>query len=251
MRAVAGNTVANLERVAQAAREAKAGGAALLVTPELAHTGYGAGPDVTAGAEPADGALAARLSVLSTETGVAILMGFAERAGTQVFNSALFADGERRAVYRKSHLYGDYERGLFGPGAAANTIVELGGMRFGVLICYDVEFPENVRRLALNGVDAVLVPTALPASDHAAFIASSMIPVRAFENQLFVAYVNQCGADQRFRYAGLSGIVAPDGRMLAQAPAEGEALLFADLDRSAYAASAAENTYLADLQPRA
>ena len=68
-----------------------------------------------------------------------------------------------------------------------------------MLICYDVEFPENVRRLAQAGAQAVLVPTALPASDHADFIARKMIPVRAFENQLFVAYVNHCGADDALR----------------------------------------------------
>ncbi len=98
------------------------------------------------------------------------------------------------------------------------------------------------------GAQAVLVPTALPASDHAAFIARKMIPVRAFENQIFVAYVNHCGADDRFAYAGLSGIAAPDGTMLAEAGMHDEELLIADLLPQDYAASAAENTYLTDLR---
>ena len=75
-----------------------------------------------------------------------------------------------------------------------------------------------------------------------------MIRVRAFENQVFVAYVNHCGGDALFAYAGLSGIAAPDGTMLAVAPETGEALLFVDLDPAAYAASAAANSYLADLR---
>ena len=79
------------------------------------------------------------------------------------------------------------------------------------MICYDVEFPEMIRHLALSGADLVLVPTALPASEHAAFIARSIIPVRAFENQVFVAYANHAGRDDAFAYAGLSGIAAPDG----------------------------------------
>lgn len=248
MRAVAGDPARNFERVARAPREAAAAGAKLLVTPELAHTGYGAGPDVTRYAEPPAGDLAAKIAQLSRETGVAIIMGFAERVGDVVYNSALFTDGTRHAVYRKSHLYGDYERGLFSPGEPSNTIVEVGGMKLGILICYDVEFPENVRRLAEAGVDGIMVPTALPASDHSELIARKMIAVRAFENQIFVAYVDHCGADDRFRYAGLSGIAAPDGSMLAEAPAEGEALLVADLDRGAYQASAEENTYLTDLR---
>ncbi|HTV71394.1 MAG TPA: carbon-nitrogen hydrolase family protein [Rhizobiaceae bacterium] len=248
MQATAGDPGANLDRIARAAREAAAAGATLLVTPELAHTGYGAGPDVTRYAEAFDGDLATKLAQLSRETGIAIIMGFAERDGDTIYNSALFTDGERQAVYRKSHLYGDYERNLFVPGEPSNTIVEIDGMKLGILICYDVEFPENVRRLAEAGVDGIMVPTALPASDHAELIARKMIAVRAFENQIFVAYVDHCGADERFRYAGLSGFAAPDGSMLAEAPAEGEALLIADLDRRAYRASAEENTYLTDLR---
>ena len=90
------------------------------------------------------------------------------------------------------------------------------------------------------------MPTALPASDHAAFIAGSMIPVRAFENQVFVAYVNHCGADGAFAYAGLSRIAAPDGQTLAVADAS-PALLFADIEPAAYAAAREANPYLEDL----
>jgi predicted amidohydrolase len=74
-----------------------------------------------------------------------------------------------------------------------------------------------------------------------------MIPVRAFENQIFVAYVNHCGADALGSYAGLSGIAAPDGTMLAAAEAAGEALLVADLDTAPFHRSAEQNPYLVDL----
>lgn len=199
-------------------------------------------------AEPAGGDLAERLAALSRETGVALVVGFAEHDGETVFNSAIYADGQRSIVYRKSHLFGPYERKLFAPGKPAACIVEHRGMKLGMLICYDVEFPENVRRLAQTGAQAVIVPTALPASDHAEFIARKLVPVRAFENQLFVAYVNHCGNDALFSYAGLSGIAAPDGTMLAEAPETGEALLFADIQPTDYAASTAANTYLPDLR---
>ena len=96
----------------------------------------------------------------------------------------------------------------------------------------------------------MLVPTALPASDHAEFIARKMIPVRAFENQVFVAYVDHCGGDGRFAYAGLSGIAAPDGAMIAAAGAEGDTLLVADLDPGVYRQSVENNPYLADLRTR-
>jgi predicted amidohydrolase len=248
MHAVAADRTANLFRIEKAARDAAAQGADLLVAPELAVTGYGAGDMIFELAEPADGDLAQRFASLARETGVALVIGFAERDGETVWNSAIYADGQRSVVYRKSHLYGPYERALFKPERPAACIVEHRGLKLGMLICYDVEFPENVRRLAQAGAQAVIVPTALPASDHAELIARKMIAVRAFENQVFVAYVNHCGADALFSYAGLSGIAAPDGTMLAEAPETGEALLFADLDPAAYAASAAANSYLADLR---
>lgn len=248
MRAKPGDVEANLGRIARAAREAYAAGASLLVAPELALTGYGAGEAIRDLAEPADGPLARRLRRLSAEERIAILTGFAERDGADVYNSALFIDGEREPViYRKSHLYGDYERSLFRPGPPRAAVVEVSGLKLGILICYDVEFPENARRLAQAGARAVLVPTALPASDHAAFIADRMIAVRAFENQVFVAYANHCGTDRKFAYAGLSRIVAPDGSTLAAAGPRGEKLLVADIRPGDYAVSAERNTYLRDL----
>jgi 5-aminopentanamidase len=173
----------------------------------------------------------------------------AERHGDGIYNSAFFLTREGAPfVYRKSHLYGPYERQLFRAEAPCAGIVEHAGLRLGILICYDVEFPENVRRLALAGVQAVLVPTALPAGPHAHFIARQIVTVRAFENQVFVAYANHCGADERFSYAGLSTIAAPDGSIIAAAGEAQEALLVAEIEPGNYAASMKENTYLADLR---
>ena len=249
MHAIAGDGEANIERIAAAAADAAGGGAKLLIVPELAVTGYGAGEAAfTRLASPATGNVAERLGAIAQQNGLAIVAGFAEQEGRHTFNSALFTDGiGTNAVYRKSHLYGDYERDVFRPGVPASVMVELGGIRLGMLICYDVEFPENVRRLSLAGADLVVVPTALPKGSSGTFIANHMIQVRAFENQVFVAYINHCGADDHFTYAGLSRIAAPDGKLLAEAPAEGEMLLFAEIRPEDYAKSRAENTYLVDL----
>ncbi|MBN9248999.1 MAG: carbon-nitrogen hydrolase family protein [Mesorhizobium sp.] len=249
MQAKAGNLAANLFRIESAVLKAAAQGANLLVAPELALPGYGAGPAMAALAEAPDGASWKRLASVSRDAGVAIIAGFAQKDGETVYNSALFVDGDKPpVVYRKSHLYGPYERGLFAAEKPSAHIIEHAGITFGMLICYDVEFPENVRRLAQAGAQAVLVPTALPASDHADFIARKMIPVRAFENQVFVAYVNHCGADDSFAYAGLSGVAAPDGTLLAAAGDRNEELLIADLDPSAFRQAAEQNPYLADLR---
>lgn len=242
------DVAANLDRLDRAAAEAAAGGARLLVTPELGLVGYGAGPDLPLLAEPADGPIAGHVAAIARRHSIGIIAGFAERDGDAIYNSALFVSGDSQAVYRKSHLYGPYEKRWFRAAPPSATLVRHDGLSFGMLICYDVEFPENVRRLAKAGVDAVLVPTALPASGSGEFIAAHMIAVRAFENQVFVAYVDNCGRDGEFAYAGLTRIVAPDGSVLAAPKDRGEALLFARIDPAAYARSRAENSYLSDLR---
>lgn len=248
MQPVCGDVGANLARIEQAAKDAAKTSADLLVVPELALTGYGAGEAITALAEPVNGKQIDQLRAISKANAIAIVAGFAERDGDHVYNSAAFVCGDTQpAVYRKSHLYGDYERGLFTAAEPASCIVPLAGLKLGMLICYDVEFPENVRRLAQAGAQMILVPTALPAGPSGEFIAAHMIQVRAFENQIFVAYVNHAGSDQRFTFAGLSRIAAPDGSLIAICSDANEQLVFADIDRRAFAASIDGNPYLKDL----
>ncbi len=252
MKSESGDTAANLARIEQAARDAQAKGASLLITPELGLTGYGAGDVIRELAEPVDGPLVRRLQAISTELGIAIIAGFAEKAEGTVFNSAVYVDGlAEPVIYRKSHLYGDYERGLFSAPEPGTVLFDHRGVKCGMLICYDVEFPENVRRLALAGADVVLVPTALPAGYSGTFIADHMIQTRAFENQVFVAYINHHGADERFTFAGSSRIAAPDGSFLANALPHGEALMIVSINPADFQVSKTENTYLTDLGPRA
>ncbi|MBU1316959.1 MAG: carbon-nitrogen hydrolase family protein [Alphaproteobacteria bacterium] len=249
MRTVVGDVEANLAKIDAAAEKAASQGVRLLIAPELALTGYGAGERFPALASPADGPQTEQLSQIARRHGLTIVAGFAEKDGEAVYNSAFLTDGKgQTATYRKSHLYGPYERQWFRPEAPSSILATVDGIRLGMLICYDVEFPENVRRLAQAGADLVVVPTALPSGWSGAFIAEHMIRVRAFENQVFVAYINHCGTDESFAYAGMSRIAAPDGGLLAEAPAESEALIVAEIDPVAFQTSRSENTYLADLR---
>jgi predicted amidohydrolase len=249
MRTRAGDVEANLARIEQGAVQAARAGAELLMAPELALPGYGAGPQMRDLAEPAAGAQVQALEGIACQAGVALVAGFAERSGESIYNAAVMVGaGGEPIVYRKTHLYGPYERELFSPGRPEASLVSFGGLKLGLLICYDVEFPENARRLARAGADALLVPTALPAGPHAAFIAGKMIAVRAFENQVFVAYANLVGADERFAYAGLSQVSGPDGAALAKAAEAEEALLIADLEPGDFAESREVNSYLSDLR---
>jgi predicted amidohydrolase len=245
--AKAGAARENLGRVVEAAGTAAKDGAGLLIAPELCLPGYGAGDAFNDLAEPLDGPVVARLQDACREARIAIIAGFCERRDGGLANSALFLDGKRAAVYRKAFLYGPYEKRHFVPEPPRSVVVEHGGLKIGILICYDVEFPENVRRLAVAGADLVAVPTALPRSPQAGLIAGSVVPVRAFENQVHVAYADLCGEDGRFAYAGLSTVAAPDGRILASAGG-GEELIFAEIDPAAFDASREENPYLGDLE---
>lgn len=249
MDADAGDVAARLAVIEAQARRAKGEGAELVVFPELATTGYGAGEAVRAAADGVGGPTLARLREIARDLDIGLVAGLPLERGGAVCNSAVFVAPEGvLASYDKIHLYGDYEKALFTPGRERPPVVTWRDLRFGLLICFDVEFPERVRDLARRGADAVLVPTALPWSGAAAFIASSMIPVRAFENQLFVVYADHAGKDGRFRYQGCSCIAAPDGSALARAGAEAAEIIAADLDPAAYAACRAQNPYLDELE---
>lgn len=249
MKAATGDVAANLAHIEAAAVQAAGGGARIMVAPELATTGYGAGPLITDLAEPRDGRQVRQLTAISLKHGLAVVAGFAEREGTVVFNSLAFVDGgSEPVIYRKRQLYGAYERAMFSPGPPKSALCAVDGLTFGLLICYDVEFPEHVRNLAMTDADAVLVPTALPENPYANFIATSVVPVRAFENQIFIAYANHVGRDDFFTYAGRSCIVGPDGSALAAAGANEDAVIFADIDPDVFACSRDTNTYLTDLR---
>ena len=159
-----GDVPANLATVRRVAAEAASQGVRLVVFPELFVTGYNLGPRLRELAEPRGGPSLAEVSGAAAAAGIAILVGFCERADERLFNGAALVerDGRQLAVHRKCHLYGATERALFTPGDAL-TLAELDGLRLGVLICYDVEFPEAARTLALAGAELIAVPTALMA----------------------------------------------------------------------------------------
>ncbi|MFF4602470.1 carbon-nitrogen hydrolase family protein [Streptomyces sp. NPDC001339] len=243
-----GDVAHNLRVLDDAARTAAAHGAGLLVTSEMFLTGYAIGDDVPRLAEPADGDAARAVAEIAVRHGLAVAYGFPERDGGTVYNAVqlIGPDGRRLAAYRKTHLFGCFEREWFTPGDQPVVQAELGGLRIGLMICYDVEFPENVRAHALAGTDLLLVPTAQMHPFQ--FVAESLLPVRAFENQMYIAYVNRTGPEGEFEFVGLSTLAGPDGVARARA-GRGEELVFADADPEFLAASREHNPYLRDRRP--
>ncbi len=209
---VPGNAEAQLTALDGAMTEAANAGADLLITPELFLCGYNIGHQVPQLAEELDGPSLRRAAELAGQHKVACLIAYAERDGSQIYNSAclLGADGTRLANFRKLHLSGAYEQEQFVPG---NEIVtaDVNGVTVAPLICYDVEIPEAVRAAARAGADLVMVPTAL--RQQYSHLTETMIPTRAFENGIYVAYVNHAGKEDEFVYCGLSRLAGPRGQI--------------------------------------
>ncbi|MFE4539846.1 carbon-nitrogen hydrolase family protein [Streptomyces scopuliridis] len=261
-----GSVAGNLKVLDEAAARAADAGAGLLVCPEMFLTGYALGDQVPRLAESADGPGAAAVAEIAVRHGLAVLYGYPERDsgsgsgpgsgpgngpgrdGGRIYNAAqlIGPDGARLANYRKTHLFGDFERAWFTPGERPVVQAELAGLRIGIMICYDVEFPENVRSHALAGTDLLLVPTAQMHPFQ--FVPESVVPVRAFENQMYVAYVNRTGQEGGFEFVGLSCLAGPDGAARARA-GRSEELVFGEVDGELLSASRAANPYLRDRHP--
>jgi predicted amidohydrolase len=202
---------------------------------------------VRALAQPLDGGYAQAVARIAQAHGIAIAWGYPELDATgAVYNVAQMTSALGAALlhYRKTHLYGTLDRTQFSaaPVNASNSqLAELHGWKLGLLICYDVEFPENTRRLALAGADCVLVSTAN--MDRYDFVPDTLVPTRAFENQIALAYANYCGPEGSLRYGGLSSVVDALGQPLAKATRD-ENLLIATLTPEALEHARAEQTHL-------
>jgi len=229
------------------AAEAKSNGADLLLLPEMYLSGYNIGPQSALKHAQTITGLAPAQDIAKTHN-IALVFGYPERVGDSVANSAIIIapTGEILLNYRKSHLYGELDRAMFKSIGSEFPTAELHGYKIGLLICYDIEFPEPARRLALAGVDILLVPTAQMEPYHQ--VAQHIIPARAYENQIYVAYANHSGTDDGLDYIGQSSICGPDGAILAAA-GKTEEMLYATAEKTHQAAIRKADPLIADRRP--
>ncbi|WP_209424716.1 carbon-nitrogen hydrolase family protein [Pararhodobacter sp. SW119] len=232
-------TVAEVARVA-----GLAAGADLLVFPEGFLTGYHI-PGLAPGGLPGVEDALAEVGAIAAQSGLTLVMGTHTDTGGALHNSAVVFDGTGAELgrYHKRTLFGGWEQATFVPGDQPLTFTA-GGLRVGVAICYDVEFPELIRAYAREGVQLVVVPTALMAPHDR--VARLVVPVRALENQIFLGYANRCGQEPGLDFVGLSCICGPRGQVLAET-GTGSAMVSAQLDPAMLAAERAESSYLDDL----
>ena len=218
---------ANVATIAATCRSAAGLQVDVVVFPEFFLTGYNLGSALNDVAIVSDGPVIAELCAIAQTTGTAIIVGFPERSGTDLFNTAIAitADGRVAALHRKVFLFGAGEKRQFRAGDDF-PVFDLAGHRCGLSICYDIEFPEVTRGLRQRGATVVFVPTAnmVPYYD----VPTTLVRARALENGLVIVYANLCGVEGAQRYTGQSAVVAPDGNDLCRAGAD-DAILIVDI----------------------
>ncbi len=192
----------------------------LVVFPEMAVPGYffGQRDRLWALAEPIpDGPSTERLIELARQHSAYLVVGMAERQGDKLYNSAILVGPEGYVTkYRKLHLWSE-EKLLYSPGNLGMVVVELPIGRVGILICYDLWFPEQARILRLLGADIIAAPAALVWNDTAShvkrgyYMADYVAMMTAHLNQVHLALASQVGRREGQWLFGSSILVGANG----------------------------------------
>lgn len=276
----------NTQTIASVAAEAADKGIDILLFAELFLTGYNIAPHrLKQLAIYHDGAEMKEIRCIASKHRIAIAVGYSERVASEeeghfvVYNSCILIDGTGETVinYRKCHLWDPYqvhERLAFKPGESLpvgdlNLSRSSGVVRIGILICFDCEFPEPARVLALQGAQVLLIPTALAEGPVADSTPTMTVPGRAAENNIFIVYSNLIGSsaiarppstgvsddgddgeiEKKSHFCGQSGIFGPDGGDLARASKTSTELCCAVLQSDDYENYIRRNNYLHERRP--
>lgn len=244
---------ANTAHACDLIAEAAAGGADLVVLPELFSTGYNlniVGPRILDLIEPVDGPTVMALREAARANGVYVIAGLAlakEELPAVAYNSSVFIDreGELMGTFDKAHLWA-LERFYFRSGNAFPVFdTEFG--KVGIMICYDMGFPEVARILALKGAELIVCPSAWCEEDHDVWNYNTQC--RALENTVFLAAVNRHGREDDLYMGGHTRICNPRGAVIAELAEEAEGILYADLDFDQLKTFRTASPYLRDRRP--
>lgn len=213
-----GDTETNVAAAAAGLQFLAGHGVGLGVLPEMFSCGFDNDRLAAHAAEAPE--IVNRLSALASGLGMVIAGSLPEIEDGRVYNAlyVLDADGAVAGIYRKIHLFTPTgEHRFFAPGGVARVCDTRVG-RLGLMICYDLRFPELCRTLALKGADLVIVPAQWPLVriEHWRILSRA----RAIENQLPLVVVNRCGTENRTTFGGHSAVLGPAGEILVEAGQE-------------------------------
>ena len=232
----------NLARHRELLRQARSGGADLVVFPELGLTGYQL-QDLAA--EVAMRADDARLMALAAETtGMSAVVSFVEESSDHrlFISAALMEDGEVRFVHRKLFLptYGLFdERRFFAVGDRLRAVDSRLGVRLGLAVCEDFWHLAVPETLALDGAQILINVSSSPGRDLAALHEVGLGTAASWRNLMrtyaqlttsFVIFCNRVGVDETISFWGGSEVIAPSGDAIFTAPLFDEGLHFVDIE---------------------
>lgn len=222
-----GDVDANLAYVREALTRAAAQGVQLAVLPEMWSTGF-AYKNLNELAKRTAG-IVEELLELSGRLKLVICGSMPEPDGVdKVFNTIFLIDnGKLAGTYRKIHLFSLLKEDLAFAGGDKWLLADTSIGKVGVIICYDLRFPELTRRLAVEGAQVICVPAQWPKPRQEHWRA--LLRARAIENQLFVVSCNACGMIGKLDFFGMSMIIDPKGEVLAESGEE-EGEIVAQLD---------------------
>jgi predicted amidohydrolase len=248
----------NIARGLAAVDAAAAQGAQVAVFAELAferfHPQRPADGDPLRLAETVPGPMTDAFAERARRHGMVIVLNLYERDGRQAYDCSPVIDADGRLLGRTRMIHiTDYacfhEQGYYTPGDTGAPVYETKAGTIGVAICYDRHYPEYMRALAIGGADLVVVPQAGAVGEWPEGLYEAEMRVAAFQNGYYVALCNRVGEEDCLTFSGESFVCAPDGEVIARAPAAKDALLTADLDLSSPARSHARRLFLRDRRP--
>lgn len=231
---------ANIERICNFIRESTAD---ILVFPELALCGYAfsSTEDAMPFAVQPDGPEIERIARVAAQTETAVVLGFAELDGEDIFNSAvaISAFGDIAGIYRKVHLF-YYEKMVFVHGDLGYPVFDLAlrddrSIKIGMQICYDWRFPEVTLQLAMAGAEVVAMPSNIVTTTG---MLLDTLRVRAFENKVIVAFADRIGSetlqaetgDEELTFRGESAVIGYNGKVAVLLSSNEETIGYAEFD---------------------
>lgn len=231
-------------------RKASDKSADIIVFPELFSTGYNLdiiGDKIHDMACPADGDTIKLASSEAKLGNIHVIAPIAYTDENGIYNSAVIIDNEGNLlnVYHKNNLW-DKEQKYFKYGNHDYRVYETPFGKFGVIICYDVDFPETCRSLALAGAEIIFVPAAWATTHRNLW--DIYLPARALENTVFIAGVNRTGTEGDVVYFGDSKVFDPTGELIARAGENTEEILYCELDVSSIPEIRRDFPYLRELR---
>ncbi|MFO8084557.1 MAG: nitrilase-related carbon-nitrogen hydrolase [Desulfobacterales bacterium] len=233
MQCEVGNVNNNLKKVLEYIEKAAAGGFDVVIFPEMADTGYDVSKISDYASSWNHGPIL-HLQKAAEKNRIYVICGLSEFEYGCVYNVLAVVNPEGVIVgkYRKTHLASfpplDEDK-VFAAGNCLET-VQIGDFKCGLMICYDLRFPEVARSLALKGAEVLVLSSAWPFPRLKHW--DTLIAARAIENQVFVAAANQVGSNSTVTFCGSSKIVDPFGVTVSSASEEREVLIAGEIEKN-------------------